>query len=324
MATIRAGGLEFAYETFGDPARPAIVLIMGLGGQLVMWPDSFCEALAAGGYHVVRFDNRDIGLSSKLDHLGKPRLLRMGLAYRLGLPLKAPYTLADMGADTIAVMDALKLKTAHLIGVSMGGMIAQQVATQYPARVRSLTSIMSNSGSRKVPGASLKLQMRLIRRPTTLDREGLITHGMQTWRLIGSPAYPDRDDELRAKVERQFDRSHHPQGMARQTAAIMASPSRVPQLQKLKAPTLIIHGQQDPLVPVAAAHDLARHIPHAQLEIIEGMGHDLPRALLPRIEHLILHHLKHAERDHSRPAVRDSGKAAAVTAGASSAASPGR
>ncbi len=300
MTTIRAGGLEFAYETFGDAKRPAIVLIMGLGGQLVMWPDSFCEALAAGGYYVVRFDNRDIGLSSKLDHLGKPRLLRMGLAYRLGLPLKAPYTLVEMAADTVAVMDALKLKTAHLIGVSMGGMIAQQVATQYGSRVRSLTSIMSNSGSRKVPGASLKLQMRLIRRPARLDRQGLIDHGIQTWRLIGSPDFRDHDDELRAKVERQFDRNHHPQGMARQTAAIMASPSRVRQLQRLKTPTLIIHGKQDPLVPVAAAHDLARHIPGARLEIIEGMGHDLPRALLPRIEHLVLHHLKHAERDHAR------------------------
>lgn len=298
MRTARANGLDLVYETFGKPSDPAIMLIMGLGGQLVVWPDSFCEALAAGGYYVVRFDNRDIGLSSKLDHLGKPKLMRLGMAFTLRLPVRAAYTLNEMAEDTVGLMDALKIKTAHVVGISMGGMIAQLVAIRHPNRVRSLSLIMTNSGSRRVRGPSMALQLRMIRRPAKLDRDGWVEHGVKTWRMIGSPGYPETEQDLIDKVARQVDRGLHPQGSARQTAAIMASPSRVPQLKRLKTPTLILHGKADPLVPVDAAYDLARHIPGARLEVIDGMGHDLPKALLPHIEHLILHHLKHAERDH--------------------------
>lgn len=301
MARIHSNGIEIEYESFGKIDDPAILLIMGLGGQLVMWPDSFCENLARAGYHVIRFDNRDVGLSSKLDHLGKPNLMRSGLAFRVGLPLRAPYTLDDMALDAVGLLDALQIKTAHVVGVSMGGMIGQLLAVRHGARVRSLTSIMSHSGSRWLPGPRLAVQWRMVRRPQRLDRDGLIAHGIQTWRLIGSPGFPEDEQVLRDKVARQLERNIHPQGFVRQMTAIMAAASRAPLLKRVKTPTLIIHGRDDPLVPVAAARDLARHLPHAQLEIIDGMGHDLPRALLPRIEHSILRHIKHAERTHGRP-----------------------
>ncbi len=296
MPHVHANGLRLEYESFGSPADPAILLIMGLGGQLVMWPEPFCDTLARAGYRVIRFDNRDVGLSSKLDHLGKPALLRAGLAYSLRLPLRAPYTLDDMALDTVGLLDALQLKTAHVVGVSMGGMIAQLLAARHGARVRSLTSIMSHSGNPRLPGPTLPVRLRMVRRPALRDREALIAHGIQTWRMIGSPGFREDAAVLRERVARQIDRNLHPPGFARQMTAIMAAQSRVPLLPRIQAPTLIVHGRHDPLVPVAAAHDLARHLPAARLEIIDGMGHDLPQPLLPRLEQLILHHLKHAER----------------------------
>ncbi|HEY1077510.1 MAG TPA: alpha/beta hydrolase [Fontimonas sp.] len=300
MPQIAANGLQLEYETFGHASKPAILLIMGLGSQLVLWPDAFCQRLAAAGYHVIRFDNRDIGLSSKLDHLGKPHLLRTSLAYTMGLKVRAPYRLDDMALDAVGLLDALGIKSAHVVGASMGGMIAQLLAAQHGARVRSLTSIMSSSGHRWLPGPTWPVRLRLINRPKTFDRDSLVAHGMKTWRMIGSPGFVEDEETLRAKIAGQIDRGIHPAGFVRQIAAIMASGSRVPLLRRIKAPVLIIHGKQDPLVKVAAAHNLARHLPNATVEIIDGMGHDLPSALLPRIEQLILHHLKHAERDHAR------------------------
>ena len=296
MPTVAANGLKLAYETFGNPAHPPLLLIMGLGAQMILWPEDLCERLAAGGYHVVRFDNRDIGLSDKLDHLGRPRLMRAGLAHTLRLPLSAPYRLDDMARDTIGLMDALNLASAHVVGLSMGGMIAQLVAALAPQRVRTLTLMMTSSGNRRLPGPSLKLQLRLVRRPEGSDREALIRHAMQTWQIIGSPAYPPEPADLRRKMERHHDRSFHPRGIARQTLAIMASPSRVPLLKKIVAPTLVIHGDADPLVPVAAGRELARVIPGARLEIVPGMGHDLPTPLLPRFAGLILDHLETGAR----------------------------
>jgi len=302
MAQARANGINLEYETFGDKGAPPLVLIMGLGAQLVLWPDEFCHALADAGHHVVRFDNRDVGLSSKIEHPTRPRLVRAALASRLGFKVRAPYTLDDMALDAVGLLDALALDSAHVVGVSMGGMIAQLLAAKHAPRVRSLTSIMSSSGSPWLPGPTLPVRMRLVRRPQRLDREGLIAHGMQTWRMIGSPSFPEDDETLRDKVARQLDRNIHPAGFVRQMAAIMASGSRVALLKQVRAPALIIHGREDPLVRVAAAHDLARHLPHARLEIIDGMGHDLPRALLPRIEQLILQHTRHAEPQRGRAA----------------------
>lgn len=291
MPRVQANGIEIEVESFGHTQDPAIVLIMGLGGQMVLWPDDFCARLAGAGYRVVRFDNRDIGLSSKLDHLGRPPLLRNGLAHTLRLPVRAPYRLDDMALDTVGVLDALGIGHAHVVGVSMGGMIAQILAAKHAPRIASLTSIMSSSGDPALPGPRLDVRLRLMKRPARLDREGLIAHGMQTWRMIGSPGYPEAGTELRRKVARQLDRNVHPQGFVRQISAIMASGSRVPLLRQLRTPALIIHGKADPLVPVAAAYDLKKHLPHARLEIVDGMGHDLPRVLLPRIESLILDHV---------------------------------
>jgi pimeloyl-ACP methyl ester carboxylesterase len=295
MPQVRANGINLEYETFGDRGAPPLVLIMGLGGQLLLWPEEFCRALADAGHYVVRFDNRDVGLSTKLEHARRPRLVRAALAARLGLKVKAPYTLDDMAHDTVGLLDALELPRAHIAGVSMGGMIAQIVAARHPRRVDSLTLIMSTSGNPRLPGPRLELQLRLVRPLPDHDRESLIRHSMQTWRLIGSPQYPPDETTLRAKVERSYDRSSYRKGLARQTLAIIASGSRVPLLKRIEAPTLVIHGQDDPLVPVAAGHDLAHHIPGARLSIIPGMGHDLPPALLPTFTQLIVQHAQEAE-----------------------------
>jgi pimeloyl-ACP methyl ester carboxylesterase len=295
MPQASANGIQIEYETLGDPAHPAILLIMGLGWQMIMWPEEFCQALARAGYYVIRYDNRDVGLSTKLHGLGKVRLMRAGMRATLGLPVQAPYSLDDMADDAAGLLDALGIVAAHLVGVSMGGMIAQLVGLRYPDRVLSLTSIMSHSGSRRVPQPSLRLRMRLVRRPSSLDREALISHGVETMRLIGSPAYPTAVEQRRALIARAHDRSSYPRGMARQIVAILAAPGRGRRLRELKPPVLIIHGAADPLVPVGAAHELARHIPGARLEIISGMGHDLPAQLVPRIAGMIVEHARTAQ-----------------------------
>lgn len=302
MPQISANGLRFEYQTFGEATSPALLLIMGLGGQLIQWPDEFCAALADAGYYVIRYDNRDVGLSSRLGHVGKPNLMRAGLLSTLRLPVRAPYKLDDMAADALGLLDALGIAQAHLVGISMGGMIAQILAAKHGDRVRSLVSIMSSSGNPRLPGPSWRIKLRMVRRPARLDRESIIAHSMQTWRLIGSPGYPTDEAVLRDKVERAYDRASYPQGLARQTLAILASGSRVPLLRRIAAPTLVIHGDRDPLVPVAAAHDLVRHIPGARAEIIAGMGHDLPPALLPRLQRLIVDHLSQGGDRRAKPA----------------------
>ncbi|MGH8458671.1 MAG: alpha/beta fold hydrolase, partial [Nevskiales bacterium] len=288
MPQIHANGVHLEYETFGNPAHPPILLIMGLGAQLLLWPEEFCRALAEAGHYVIRYDNRDIGLSSKITHAGKPRLMRAAIASTFRLPVRAAYTLDDMARDALGLMDGLGLPRAHIVGASMGGMIAQILAARHSERVGSLTLIMTTSGNPRLPGPSLKIKLRLVKRPPLLDRESLIQYSMETWRLIGSPAYPAEESALRQKVERSYDRGHYPAGLARQTLAIIASGSRVPLLRRIAAPTLVIHGDADPLVPVACGRDLARRIPRVQLEIIKGMGHDMPPVPLQRITRLIL------------------------------------
>jgi pimeloyl-ACP methyl ester carboxylesterase len=291
VSTANANGLQLEYETFGRAEHPAILLIMGLGGQLTLWPEAFCRALADAGHYVIRYDNRDVGLSTKLDALGKPRVLRASVGYKLGMPVRAAYTLDDMAEDAIGLLDALNIGTAHVIGASMGGMIAQLLGARYPQRVKSLVLIMTNRGGRFAKGPSVKVALRLLKRPVTRDRDTLIDHSLATWKMIGSPSYQTTHEEMRARVAEHFDRAHDPAGVARQTLAILASASRKPLLGGITAPTLIVHGAIDPLIPVAAARDLARLIPGAKLEIIPGMGHDLPQPLMPGLAASVLQHI---------------------------------
>jgi pimeloyl-ACP methyl ester carboxylesterase len=289
-------GLQLAYDEFGDPQAPVILLIMGLGTQMIAWPEEFCEALAARGYRVIRFDNRDIGLSQKMGDAGVPSIIKLAALAKLKLPLRVPYTLLDMAKDTVDLMETLDISAAHIVGASMGGMIAQLVAAHYPFRVLSLTSIMSTSGHRSLPGAKAGVSLHMVKRPRNADAAALQDYSVRTFRLIGSPGFPPSEKALRDKIARSYERSYHPAGYARQMAAIMASGDRVSDLKKIIAPTLVIHGNADPLVPVEGGIDTARHVANATLEIIEGMGHDLPKELLPRFAQLIGDHCDTALR----------------------------
>jgi pimeloyl-ACP methyl ester carboxylesterase len=289
---VGANGITLAYESFGPDDAPVILLIMGLGAQLVLWPDAMVEALVARGFRIVRFDNRDIGLSTHLSDRKPPNPLLLMAASALRLPVSVPYKLADMAADSIALMDALRIGRAHVVGASMGGMIAQLVAARYPNRVQTLTSIMSTSGARGLPGPAPELRKVLLRRPFKGSREQLIELGTDVFEAIGSDGVPR--EERRAIVARAFDRSYDPAGVRRQLAAIVASGSRAADLPRIKAPTLVIHGSADRLVPPEGGADTARRVPGALLEMIEGMAHDLPRRYLPRIVDLIAEHARRA------------------------------
>lgn len=294
MPQIPANGITLEAETFGDATHPTVLLIMGLGCQLVIWPDAFCERLAAEGFHVVRFDNRDIGLSEKIKGPRDPQFFKNILRSRLGLKVQAPYTLDDMARDTVGLMDALGIARAHLVGLSMGGMIAQLMALDHRERVASLTSIMSTSGNPRLPQASAKVQMRLIRRPKGRDRDSLIAHGTETWKVLASPKAVPSEDERRAIATRAVDRSIYPRGYLHQLLAVLASGSRHRRLPQVQVPTLIIHGEDDPLIPVAAAYEQHKLIPNSQLAVLPAMGHDLPKPLLPKLVQLVSHHARAA------------------------------
>ena len=283
--------LHIEYESLGDPDRPAIVLIMGLGMQLTGWPDSFCQALVARGYRVIRFDNRDCGLSGRVTGKKRGNLLLAMAAAALHLPVRTPYTLEDMAGDTIGLMDRLGLERAHIVGASLGGMIAQVLAVKFPQRVLSLTSLMSTSGNRRVSKPTKAARKTLLARPADpKNPEAVIEHMVDMFGVIGSPGYPASKDELRSRIGKSVHRAYEPAGTARQLLAIIASGDRRKLLKTIAAPTLVIHGAADPLVPVAAGRDTAQNIPGATLTVIEGMGHDFPEALLPRLAAAIADH----------------------------------
>ena len=276
MPTATVNGIRLEYETFGDAGAPAIVLIMGLGMQLVAWPIPFCDALARHGFRVVRYDNRDIGLSSHFDHLGKPNLIWAILKERLGVPVASGYTLNDMADDAAGLLEVLGIERAHVAGVSMGGMIAQQLAARHAARLRSLTSIMSTTGARGLPPATREAQRVLLSRPRNPnDMRSLVEHYVGVYRVLGSPGFPADPDELRGRLEKSLRRSYHPQGVARQMLAIIAAGDRSAQVRRIQAPTLVIHGDRDPLVPMEGGRDTAAKVPGAKLTIVPGMGHDM-------------------------------------------------
>ena len=277
-ATCRVGDVELAYETFGDPAEPALLLVMGLGTQMVAWHDDFCAELAGRGFHVIRFDNRDVGRSTAMRHLPVPTLLQ--LAARS--PNAAGYTLSDMAADAVGLLDQLEIDQAHVVGASMGGMIAQTIAIEHPERVLSLASIMSNTGARWSGQPQLATYRILLGRPPQ-DRDAFIEHVLAVYRVIGSPGFERDERDLRQIAARSYDRGRNPAGSGRQLAAIIASGNRTQRLRSLNVPTVVIHGTADRLVTPSGGRATARAIPGARLVEIEGMGHDLPRGAWPQL-----------------------------------------
>lgn len=294
---IRANEIDIEVEDSGagldaqGRPRPVALLIMGLGMQLVAWPPALVQALLDAGYRVARFDNRDAGLSQKFDALGMPKMLWTSLKYRLGWRIKPPYRLQDMAADALGVIDALQIDSAHVVGVSMGGMIAQRLALLAPRRVLSLTSIMSSSGARGLPEASPHVTRALLSRPAGKGLEAAIDHSVRLFKIIGSPGFPMSDAELREIVGAAARRSFYPVGIARQMVAVVADDSRAEALAGVTAPTLVVHGRADPLVPFACGEDTARRIPGARLVGIDGMGHDLPPGVIDRLLPLLIPHL---------------------------------
>lgn len=292
LATAQANGITIAYETSGNPLDPPVLLIMGLGMQLIAWPADLVEGLVEQGYYVIRFDNRDIGLSSKFHEHKKPNLLWAYLKSLVGLKQQPAYTLGDMADDALGLLDALGVAKAHVVGVSMGGMIAQIFASRFAARTLSLTSIMSTSGKRGLPGPTASARNAMMRSVDMGDRKAVVEHMMAVYRLIGSPSFPTPERVLRANIERALDRATNPDGVARQMVAIVASGDRTPLLRRIHCPAMVIHGAADPLVPVACGVDTAQSIPDARLHVIEGMGHDLPPQLIERLLALLDQHLR--------------------------------
>jgi pimeloyl-ACP methyl ester carboxylesterase len=280
---ISANGVRLEVEDHGPTSGEPLVLIMGLGMQLVAWHEDFVARLVSQGFRVIRFDNRDIGLSQRFDEFGVPNLALDAFRHTFGLPVKSAYRLTDMADDTAALLDVLGLRAAHICGASMGGMIAQQLAARYPQRVKSLTLMMTSSGSRRLPGPTLKVRAAMLSRPDDpRSIDSVIAHYVRLYKLIGSPGYPASDAYLHERLGMSVRRSYHPQGVARQLVAIAADGDRTPLLLNIKVPTQVIHGLADPLVPVEAGRDLACRIPAAQLDLVEGMGHDIPVPLWPR------------------------------------------
>jgi pimeloyl-ACP methyl ester carboxylesterase len=283
MARIRANGIEIEYERVGNPSDPTLLLVMGLGAQLTVWPDALVAGLAARGFQVIRFDNRDAGLSSDFGQWGRANVAAALEAATGGKPVDAPYHLNDMAADAVGLLDALGIDQAHMIGASMGGMIVQIVAARYRARTRSMVSIYSTSGRRGLPHGKPEALAMLGSVPADDTREARVQHGMKLRRVIGSPGYATPEAELRALVEKTVDRRWYPEGVGRQYVSVIASGDRVELLKSITVPTLVLHGEDDPLLPVECGRDVARLVPGAEIETIAGWGHDFPPQLVPRL-----------------------------------------
>jgi pimeloyl-ACP methyl ester carboxylesterase len=281
MPRAKVGALELAYAD--DGAGVPLVLVMGIGAQMVLWDERLIAALVARGFRVIRFDNRDVGESSRLDHLGTPRpietLVRGFARLPRLLPVRAPYTLSDMASDVVGLLGALGIERAHVVGVSMGGMIAQHVAIEHPHRVASLTSIMSSTGARLFPKPSA---LRVLFTPMGRTVEEAEERFLAVWRVIGSPGYPLDEARLRRVAREVVARGYSPRGFLRQLAAIAASGDRTERLGGVRAPALVMHGREDPLIPVRGGRDTARALRRSRYLEFPGMGHDLPAPLFPR------------------------------------------
>ncbi|MDO9072767.1 MAG: alpha/beta fold hydrolase [Rubrivivax sp.] len=278
---IVANGIGIEIDDQGLPGGEPLLLIMGLGMQLTAWPDELVQLLVTRGFRVIRMDNRDIGLSQGFDHLGLPNVAVQAIRYSLRLPVATAYGMADMAQDALGVLDALGLQRAHVCGASMGGMIAQHLAAKHPHRLKSLTLMMTTTGSRKLPQPGLRVRHALISRPRSGAVDDVVAHLEHLLKVIGSPAYPADRERQRRRLEATVRRAWHPAGTARQIVAVVADGDRSALMPMITAPTRIIHGEADPLVRVAAGHDLAQRIRGAVADIVPGMGHDLPLQLLP-------------------------------------------
>ena len=292
---LNANGIDIAYEDFGVANDPVLLLVQGLGMPLSAWPPILIESLVAEGFRVIVFDNRDIGRSQRLDELTKPNMLVQTLRSKFGMKVAAPYRLTDMMRDAVGLLDGLDIESAHVVGVSMGGMIAQILALREPQRVRSLTSIMSTTNDRKLPGPTRAVTKHIMRGPKAPTAQARFDYHWQLWRLLGSPAYPLADEELDRFLKRVFARGMTAAGAARQTLAILAAKARTTTLGGLDTPTLIIHGDADPLIPIECGIATAKAIPGARMMTLAGMGHDLPEALVPRLTRSIVQHVRAAE-----------------------------
>ena len=296
MPTLTANGITLAYEDHGDKAAPPALLVMGLGGQLSMWPDKLVEDLVTGGYRVIRFDNRDIGLSHKHDGEQPPKIIRQMILRRLGIKLKTPYTLRDLAGDTIGLIDALDLNRVHLVGISMGGMIGQHVAALAPDKVRTFTAIMTTTGNPKLPRPNSDVMKAMIRRgPPPEERDAIIDASVATFGVIGTPGEDHNTNGMRDRIAHSFDRNFNPMGIPRQMAAIVSAGDFRAMTRKIKAPTLVLHGDKDPLVPIEGGQDIANIVPGARMEVIRGMGHDVPPRYLPEVTaHMLSHFDTHS------------------------------
>ncbi len=287
---IIANGISIEVQEHGSCEHPAVLLIMGLGMQLIAWPPTLMGLLVQAGFRVITLDNRDIGLSQHFDHLGKPNILWAGLKHTLGLRIQSPYSLQDMAKDTVGVLDAMGIHKAHIVGASMGGMIAQHLASFAPERTLSLTSIMSSSGAPGLPQAKPAVIRALISRPASERSEDIVTHYVKLFGVIGSPAFPIEPQLLRDRIRLGIERSYHPEGTLRQMVAVAADTQRHEAIERVTAPTLVVHGLADVLVPPEHGRDTAQRIPGARFVGIEGMGHDLaPGAVAKWLPELLTH-----------------------------------
>ena len=290
MPKAKANGIKIHYEEAGDRQAPAMLLIMGFGAQLTLWPDELIDALASEGFRVIRYDNRDIGLSEKFDGVKAPGPVKLTLLSKIGLTPKVPYTLADMAEDGIGLLDALGIDKAHIVGASMGGMIAQHMAAKHPERCLSFTQVFSTTGNPKLPQAKKEALAALVTRPKSEDEAVLVDHGMMLARTIGSPAYPTEEGRLRERVQQTIRRSYYPEGPTRHLSAILADGDRSAMVRGITVPTLVLHGEADPLVPCDGGRDTAACISGAKIRTIPGWGHDLPLELVDELAQEIAAH----------------------------------
>jgi len=289
MPNVTANGIQIEYDTFGDSSSPALLLIMGGGSQMIYWEAGFCRLLANKGHFVIRFDNRDVGLSTKFEKAGIPDMM----AAMKGEPVNPAYSLEDMADDAVGLLDALGIGKAHICGASVGGMIAQVISYRYPERVLSLTSIMSSTGNPELPQISPDV-LAEVYKPVPDEREAFIEHQANMWRKLWSPGFPFDEKRLRTLMAESYDRSYYPQGMARQSAAVLAHGYRRSSIESIKAPTLVIHGDRDPFMPLEGGRETAHLIQGAKLLIIKGMGHDMPKEVWREITDAVSDHTMHA------------------------------